>query len=186
MKKINLHKKPLQIAVFGSGKRYQKSYSVAYEVGREIGKRGHILINGGLAGVMEASARGAKEENGLVIGILPGDSFSDGNKYSVVKILTGMKFARNEITSLSVQGAIVIDGSSGAYQEARRVWEGRGPVVVIKDTGSKTGAATTMIEREEKFGAAFPEEEPKPYHIFVAKNAKEAVDLVINLIEQNP
>lgn len=185
MKKINLTNKPFQIGVFGSGHRYQKSYRVAYEVGKEIAKKGHILINGGLGGVMEAAAKGAKEKGGLVIGILPDDSFTDGNDCSTVKILTGMRFARNEITGLSAQGAIIVDGSSGAYQEARRVWEGRGPVIVIKDTGSKTGAAATMMEREEKFGIAFPEEEVKPYHIFVAKDAKEAINLLIRLIKQN-
>lgn len=176
--------KKYQIAVFGSGTINTNTYKIAYEVGKEIAKSGNILINGGLTGVMEASARGASEAGGFVIGILPGSDFSEGNKFSNAKILTGMQFARNQITSLSCHGAIVVGGSSGAYEEARRVWEGRGPVVVIKNSGSKTGAANTLIEREGNFGLAFPEDKEKPFHIFIADNPSDAVKKVISLIKR--
>ncbi|MBI4812335.1 TIGR00725 family protein [Candidatus Falkowbacteria bacterium] len=180
----NIVKKILQIAVFGSSTIDERIYKLAYEVGKEIAKSGNVLINGGLTGAMEASAKGAKDADGLIIGILPGSDFDEGNEFSTVKILTGMQFARNQITSLSCHGAIVVGGSSGAYEEARRVWEGRGPVVVIKDSGSKTGASSTLIEREGNFGLAFPEQTQKPYHIFVANSPKEAVEKVIDLIEK--
>lgn len=180
----NTKKKILQIAVFGSGTIDERTYKLAYEVGKEIAESGNVLVNGGLTGAMEASAKGANEGGGLVIGILPGSDFSEGNQFSTIKILTGMQFARNQITSLSCHGAIVVGGSSGAYEEARRVWEDRGPVVVLKDSGSKTGAANTLIEREIEFGLAFPEQTKKPYHIFIANSPKEAVEKVIELIEQ--
>lgn len=180
---IKLCNKPFQIGVFGSGNIDETIYKVAYEVGAIIAREGHIIVNGGGGGVMEASARGADEANGLVIGILPGHRFSEGNSYSTVKVLTGMHYARNQINGLSCHGAIVIGGSSGAYEEARRVWEGRGPVVVLADSGSVTGAATTMLSRQETLGMAFPEDKPKPWKIFIAKTPQESVSMVVELIE---
>ncbi|MGE4251904.1 MAG: TIGR00725 family protein [Parvibaculaceae bacterium] len=184
MKTINLENSPYQIGVFGSGRVTEAQYQLAYDVGMEIARRGHIVINGGHGGIMEASAHGCSEGGGLVIGVLPGSQFSDGNKYSTVKVLTGMQFARNYINGLSCHGAIVVAGSSGAYEEARRVWEGRGPVVVIEGSGSKSGAAAAMIDRQAAFGLAFPEDKPKPYRIFVAQDAGPAVDMVIDLIRK--
>lgn len=172
-----------QIAVFGNTNIDRKTYRIAQEVGKEIAAAGHILISGGLGGVMEASAKGATEAGGCVVGILPGDQFSEGNKYLTIRIPTGMKYARNQITGLSCHGCIVIGGSSGAYEEARRVWEGRGPVVVIQNTGSASGAAHTMIDREQTIGLAFPENSGKPYHIFIANTPKEAVKLVVKNIQ---
>jgi uncharacterized protein (TIGR00725 family) len=185
MTMIKLSSRPYQIGVFGSGSVDSRVYQLAYEVGEEVARQGHIVISGGQDGVMEASSHGAAEAGGLVIGVLPGDEFSDGNKHSTVKILTGMKYARNHISGLSCHGAIVVGGSSGAYEEARRVWEGRGPVVVLADSGSKTGAAEAMIVRQETLGMAFPENKPQPWKIFVAKSPADAVLTVIKLMENN-
>jgi len=185
MAEIRLSSRPYQIGVFGSGTVDSRVYQLAYDVGAEIARQGHIVINGGQDGVMEASSQGAAEAGGLVIGILPGDEFTDGNHHSTVKVLTGMKYARNHISGLSCHGAIVVGGSSGAYEEARRVWEGRGPVVALADSGSETGAVATMISRQETLGMAFPENKPQPWNVFVAKSPADAVQTVITLMEKN-
>ncbi|CKU89342.1 conserved hypothetical protein [Mycobacterium tuberculosis] len=137
-----------------------------------------------MTGTMEASSRGASDADGLVVGVLPGDKFTDGNAYSTIKILSGMQFARNYITGLSCHGAIVVGGSSGAYEEARRVWEGRGPVVVLANSGSPTGASAQMLSMQEIFGVAFPEDKPKPWRVFSAATPAESVSLVIGLIRK--
>jgi hypothetical protein len=64
------------------------------------------------------------------------------------------------------------------------VWEGRGPVVVLAGSGSATGAAATLITRQETLGLAFPEEKPKPWEIFVAGSPEESVSMVVDLIER--
>lgn len=43
----------------------------AYEIGKFIATNGHILISGGGGGIMEAASKGASENNGTVIGIIP-------------------------------------------------------------------------------------------------------------------
>ena len=182
MASITLCSKPYQIGIFGSGTISPEQYRLAYDVGAAVARAGHIVLTGGLTGVMEASAQGAAEANGLVVGVLPGKEFAEGNRYSTVKILTGMQYARNCINGLSCHGAIVIGGSCGAYEEARRVWEGRGPVVVLANSGSATGAAATMISQQAATGMAFPEDKPKPYKIFIAQSPEEAVSMIIDLI----
>ncbi len=181
---IVLNETPYQIGVFGSGTVDSERYQMAHDVGAAVAKNGHILISGGLSGAMEASAQGAAEAGGLVIGVMPGMEFEEGNPYSTVKIITGMKYARNAINGLSCHGAIVVGGSSGAYEEARRVWEGRGPVVVLANSGSATGATGTMISLQENQGMAFPEDKPKPWKVFVAHSPEEAVSMVIELIKR--
>ena len=49
--------------------------SIAYEAGKEVAKSNSVLITGGLGGVMEAASHGAKDANGLTIGIIPQDDF---------------------------------------------------------------------------------------------------------------
>jgi uncharacterized protein (TIGR00725 family) len=60
-----------RIGVIGPSQADAQTLALADHVGREIAKRGAILICGGLGGVMEAAARGAKREHGLTVGILP-------------------------------------------------------------------------------------------------------------------
>jgi uncharacterized protein (TIGR00725 family) len=46
------------VGVIGAGECADSVYGLARKVGYEIGKRGWMLISGGLGGVMEGSARG--------------------------------------------------------------------------------------------------------------------------------
>ena len=41
-----------------------------------------------------------------------------------------------------------------------------------------------MIDRQAALGMAFPEDKPKPYRIFVAQSAAQAVAMVIDLIKE--
>jgi uncharacterized protein (TIGR00725 family) len=59
------------VVVVGSGEATGELYDLAREVGRLVASRGGIVVCGGLSGVMEAAARGATEEGGVAIGILP-------------------------------------------------------------------------------------------------------------------
>ena len=74
----------------------------ARRVGQLIAEAGWVLLNGGRdAGVMAASARGAAEAGGLVIGILPGDDWDCIAESVDVSVLTGMGDARNVINVLA-------------------------------------------------------------------------------------
>jgi uncharacterized protein (TIGR00725 family) len=72
-----------QIAVIGYNEDWCTDIAkkMAYEVGKEIALSGSVLICGGLGGVMESACKGAKENNGTTIGILPQDDFELANKF---------------------------------------------------------------------------------------------------------
>jgi uncharacterized protein (TIGR00725 family) len=90
----------------------------AYEIGRLIAERGWVLLNGGRnAGVMAASARGASEAGGLVIGVLPGDSRSGAAPHVDVAIPTGMGDARNAINVLASHVVVALPGGPGTVSE---------------------------------------------------------------------
>ncbi len=107
----------MKIGVIGASRCSRKIAKAAYEVGKEIAKRKAILICGGLGGVMEEAARGAKENKGLTIGILPGFSSSDANPYIDIPVVTGMDHGRNIIVVRSCDAIIAIGGREGTLSE---------------------------------------------------------------------
>ncbi len=82
--------KRLQIAVIGynSDKSNEITNKIAYEVGTEIAKANAVLICGGLGGVMENACKGAKEQGGLTVGIIPQEEAQFANKFCDVVIAT--------------------------------------------------------------------------------------------------
>jgi uncharacterized protein (TIGR00725 family) len=107
-------------------------YKIAYEVGFQVAKHGAILICGGGTGVMEASAKGAKEADGITIGVLSGESAAEANPYIDVPIVTGMGNARNVINILTSHAVIAIDGASGTLSEIALALRCHIPVVGLK------------------------------------------------------
>ena len=105
------------VGVIGASRAGRDVARDAYEVGRLIARRGAAMICGGLGGVMEAAARGAKEEGGLTIGVLPGDDPRQANPYIDIPIVTGMGYARNIIIVRSARVIIAVGGSYGTLSE---------------------------------------------------------------------
>jgi len=117
MKITGDNEKIIKISVIGGSRADSKIRKLAFDVGREIARNGAVLICGGLTGVMESACKGASEEGGLTIGILPGTDEKSANKYVGIKIPTGMGYARNLIIALSSHAVIAIDGSYGTLSE---------------------------------------------------------------------
>jgi len=105
------------ICVSGAGVCNETNRKLAYETGKEIARQGHVLLNGGLHGVMEASARGAKDAGGLVVGILPGSSSDDANEYVDIPIVTNMGHSRNVILMHTADSIIALEGEFGTLSE---------------------------------------------------------------------
>ncbi|MBI2559940.1 MAG: TIGR00725 family protein [Planctomycetes bacterium] len=119
------------ISVIGAGGEITpEEASTAAELGREIARRGAVVICGGLGGVMTEVAKGAKEEGGLTIGIIPGDNPAGANPFIDVAIVTGMGIARNVIVASSGDAVIAVSGKLGTLSEIalaliRSKWEAR-------------------------------------------------------------
>lgn len=122
-------KKKRFIAVIGSGQCSKGEARLAEEVGRELAKRGVILICGGLGGIMEAACKGASSEGGVTIGILPGDSRQQANPYVQIPVVTGMGYARNIAVVKSAEAVIAICGSYGTLSEIAHALQSDIPVI---------------------------------------------------------
>lgn len=112
-----MKKKYLQIAVIGSSEPDFKLISFAMQAGRMIAEAGAVLICGGLGGIMEAAAHGAKEKHGLTIGILPDYNRRSANPYIDIAIPTGLGHARNVIVAASGDLVLAFPGSHGTRSE---------------------------------------------------------------------
>lgn len=87
-------------------------FEMAEAVGSLVAGAGCILINGGLGGVMRASAKGAKEAGGLTIGLLPGSEASQANPFIEVALPTGIGDMRNNLIVRASDGIIAIGGGA--------------------------------------------------------------------------
>jgi len=106
----------MQIAIVGGGDCSPEVREQAQMLGRLLAERGHVIICGGLGGVMEAAARGAREAGGLVVGVLPGEKM-EANPYVGIAIATGMGHARNVIIVKSADAVIALPGEHGTLSE---------------------------------------------------------------------
>ncbi len=109
--------KKLVAVIGGSFIKSEEIREIAYDTGKEIAKRGYILVCGGMGGVMEESSKGAKSLGGTVVGILPGKDERDANPYIDIPIITAMSHARNAIIVRSASCIIAIDGEYGTLSE---------------------------------------------------------------------
>jgi uncharacterized protein (TIGR00725 family) len=106
------------IGVMGGAVVSAEVLESAYSLGCLIAENGWVLLNGGRnAGVMEASARGASEAGGLVVGILPGDTTTGAASAVDIAIPTGMGDARNVINVLASRVVIALPGGPGTVSE---------------------------------------------------------------------
>ncbi|MFW6254818.1 MAG: TIGR00725 family protein [Chitinivibrionales bacterium] len=111
-------KKPLTaIGVIGGGDANPKLQQAAAEVGAHIARNGVVLVCGGLGGIMEAAAKGAWENGGVVVGLLPGEDKDAANPYCTVVIPTGFGIGRNILVVRSSDVIIAFPGAFGTLSE---------------------------------------------------------------------
>ncbi len=122
------------VGVIGAGECEAELEAAAREVGRLIAQRGVALVCGGLAGVMEAAARGAKEAGGVTLGLLPKDDRGDANPYIDLAVPTGMGEGRNFLIIRAAEALIAIGGGYGTLSEIALALKTGKRVVGLKTT----------------------------------------------------
>ena len=105
------------VSVIGGHECTDEIEALSFDVGKVIAESGHILVCGGLTGVMQHACRGAKSAGGTTIGILPSADKRDANPYVDIVIPTGIGLARNMIVVLSADVVVAIGGSYGTLSE---------------------------------------------------------------------
>lgn len=141
--------------MIGASKCSKDIYKLAYEVGREIARKKATLICGGLGGVMDASAKGAKEAGGITVGILPGDTRIGVSKYLDISLPTGMSEARNVLVVKAANAVIAIGGEYGTLSEIAHALKMGTPVIGLKtwDIGKDEFGASRIIRVDDPISA---------------------------------
>ncbi len=135
------------VTVFGSSraKKGGKPYEEAYQLGRLLAQAGLIVCNGGYGGLMEASARGAKEAGGKTVGVTT-EVFGNAspNSWLDVESLAESYIQRVMIMTSVADAFIVLKGGIGTLAEMTFVWtltavgELRKPIILVGDVWQKT------------------------------------------------
>lgn len=119
------------ICVFGSysPEPGDALYQQAYDIGFALGKAGFVVANGGYAGTMEASAKGAKDADGMTIGVTCSalnegrDARLQPNPYIDYEIHHTDLLARIKDMMEISAGYVVLEGGTGTLTEFGIVWE---------------------------------------------------------------
>ena len=154
----------IYLAVIGPSECSPGEEEAAFRVGALIASRGAVLVCGGGGGVMEAAARGAKSENGVVIGILPGESNRAGNPNLSYALATGLGEARNAIITRTADAVIAVGGEYGTLSEIA--------------LAMKMGKQVVLLDSWRLQPARHVERSP-----ITAKNAAEAVELAYRAVQ---
>ncbi len=123
------------IGVMGPGEKAtvgdQKN---AYRLGQLIAQQGWVLLTGGRnIGVMDSASRGAKESQGLTIGILPSHKTDEVSDAVDIAIVTDLGNARNNINVLSSDVIIACGMGLGTASEVALALKNSKPVILLTD-----------------------------------------------------
>jgi uncharacterized protein (TIGR00730 family) len=123
------------VSIFGSSlpREGTAAYEDARLLGRLLAEAGLAVCNGGYGGLMEASARGAREGGAHTVGITCTVWPSPANRWIEEEIRTASFLER--LTTLIERGDayVVLPGGTGTLAELSLVWE-----MMNKSTLSKT------------------------------------------------
>lgn len=148
----------LKIGVMGSasGPQIEDAHAreMAKKLGEEIGRRGHIFINGACPGLPHDALLGAKETGAFTLGISPAFSeYEHINEYhspldSEMIIYTGQGFMERDIINIrSSDGVIFIGGGIGTLNELTIAYDEGRPMGILTGTGGISDHVEMIITK---------------------------------------
>ncbi|MHB9019859.1 MAG: SLOG cluster 4 domain-containing protein [Minisyncoccota bacterium] len=155
----------------------------AEELGREIARRGMVLVTGATVGIPYWAAKGAKEEGGIVFGISPAASETAHVKtyrlptdYHDIIMYTGFEYSgRNLLLIRSSDAVITICGRMGTLNEFTIGFEDQKPMGVLEGTGGTADELRGIVEKMHR----------GPGRVVYSRDIPDLVDKVIAEIEKD-
>lgn len=151
----------VKIGVMGSASGLEDSVQKAFEIGREIAKNDYILITGATTGLPYEAAKGAKQENGLVVGISPAISKEEHEKigmpfdYHDIIIYTGFgKKGRNVINIRACDAVVFVGGRIGTLNEFTIAYDEGKTIGILEESGGMSDKIKEIVEIANKETAA--------------------------------
>lgn len=144
----------LNIGILGPNRCTPEEQALGYAVGAGLAEAGAVLVCGGLGGMMEAAAKGAKSRGGATVGILPGEDACDANAFIDIPLPTGLGPVRNVLVVRACDAVIAIRGGYGTLTEIAFALRLGVPVVGLKTWGlarnGKPDPGIHMVETPEE------------------------------------
>ena len=168
---------------------------LAREMGKEIVRHNGVLLTGATIGIPYFAAQGAKEEDGISIGLslaatekahvktyhLPTDFFD-------LIIYTGFDYSgRNLLLTRSADAVILICGRMGTLNEFTIAFEDRKPIGVLEGTGGASDMIREIVKKSHRGpGKIVYDSDPKTLLLKLLKLVKkEKVVLVKEKFKNN-
>ncbi|HMO10057.1 MAG TPA: TIGR00725 family protein [Actinotalea sp.] len=120
------------VGISGPGEAGAADVADAEVVGRWAAEHSHVVVCGGLGGVMAAAARGAADGGGTSVGLLPGASRAGAAPDLTVALPTGLGELRNGLLVRAVDVLVCIGGSWGTASELALAVRTGVPVVALR------------------------------------------------------
>jgi uncharacterized protein (TIGR00725 family) len=125
-------------------------------IARWAARAGHVVVCGGLGGVMAAAAQGAAEAGGVSVGLLPGDTRDGAAPGLTVALPTGLGELRNGLLVRAVEALVCVGGSWGTLSELALAVRTGVPVVALRTwlpDGAPLPSGGDVVEAAERSGA---------------------------------
>ena len=127
----------------------------AEELGHEIIRQDGILITGATTGIPHLSAKGAKEEGGMSIGISPAATYASHVKtyrlptdYFDFIIYSGFDYSgRNLILTKAADAVVIVCGGFGTLNEFTIALEDDKPIGILTGTCGTSDQIYSLLEK---------------------------------------
>jgi uncharacterized protein (TIGR00725 family) len=153
----NAHYHRLKIGVMGSASGPQIQDPVAREkarqLGAEIARRGHVLINGACPGLPNDALIAAQEGGGFTIGISPAFSeyqhiheYLSPHDHDLI-MYTGLGFMERDIINIrSSDGVVIVGGGIGTLNEFTIAYDEGRPIGILTNSGGISNSIPHIVE----------------------------------------
>ncbi|HET9326350.1 MAG TPA: LOG family protein, partial [Candidatus Eisenbacteria bacterium] len=115
-----------RIAVYGSSLVSERDpgYTLAYDLGKALARRGATVVTGAYGGVMEAASRGAAEAGGHVVGVtVELEAYrGPGNRWVAERVHAADLLERLRHLVIEPDARIVLEPSLGTLTELYLAW----------------------------------------------------------------
>lgn len=180
------HKLRYQICVSGAarGDSVELAKEMAAEAGRQIVRRGHLVVTGATRGLPYYAAKAAKIESGkdvASIGFSPAASrLAHVKKYQLpldvfdTVLFTGFEYTgRNLLLVRSCDALIMVGGRIGTLNELTIAIEERKPIGVLLGSGGMTDEVEHVLKAAKRARTG----------IVFGRDASDLIDQLIDLVE---
>jgi len=173
------------ICVSGSaaGESVDASCGLAYRLGVEIAKHGHVLTTGATVGLPLYAARGAKDAGGMSIGFSPASSLRSHTRKYRLPIgfydyinFTGMNYIGRDIhLVLSSEAVITVGGRMGSLHEFTTALEAHMPTGVLLGSGGLADLIPDLLDKIE---------EPSGSQVFFDTDPERLVKKIVEVLDE--